>query len=168
MAKKTSQTAKKRKADPNNTDDEDRSASRENSFSRSFRTKVINWHKNEKDRLLKTENGQLPDPADLRDELGGPSLRDVCGFMLSLKDQNEANIGDNATGRAWKAWKEAHPEATEMMMRFLSEVETDDGRRITLEDYTPPKKSRLRLVIKSPEDEDGNPARSVAAKSMCV
>jgi hypothetical protein len=62
----------------------------------------------------------------------------------------------------------AHPEATEVMMRFLSEVETDNGRRITLEDYTPPKKSRLRLVTKSPEDEDGNPARSVAPKSMCV
>jgi hypothetical protein len=51
--------------------------------------------------------------------------------------------------------------------RFLSEIETEDGRRITFEDYEPPKRSRLRLVIKFPaNDEDPNPRVSAAAKNM--
>jgi hypothetical protein len=105
-------------------------------------------------------------PPGLDEENGGPTLRDLCGFMLSLPDQNEANIGNNATGKAWDAWMAAHPEATEVMMRFLAEIETEDGKRITLKDYKPPKKSRLRLVIKLlADEEDNNAVVSVSAKS---
>lgn len=59
-------------------------------------------------------------------------MRDLCGFMLALENQDEANIGANKTSRTWEAWKAAHPEAAEVTMRFLSEVETADGRKITL------------------------------------
>jgi hypothetical protein len=60
----------------------------------------------------------------------------------------------------------AHPEATEVMMRFLSEVETEDGRRISFKDYEAPKKLRLRLVIKLPaDDEDLNQRVSIGRKA---
>ena len=95
---------------------------------------------------------------------GGPTLRDLCGLMLSMKDHNKANIGDNGTGRAWEAWKEVHPAETEVMLRFLAEGETEDGARIHLEDYTPPKGSRTRFVIKLPDNAittaEGEPAKS--------
>jgi hypothetical protein len=50
------------------------------------------------------------------------------------------------------------------MLRFLAEGETEDGARIHLEDYTPPKGSRIRFVIKLPDNAittgEGEPAKS--------
>jgi hypothetical protein len=61
-------------------------ASHENTFSRSFRLNVVKWHRAYERRAAGTNGPALRDPD------GGPTLRDLCGFMLSLKDHNDANI----------------------------------------------------------------------------
>lgn len=120
--------------------------SQENSFNRAFRDRLLKW-------AIKHKSRKPGDPKVPIAE--GPELAHFIGMLLSYDSLSEEALGKTLVGSNWKLWKETYPDAAEVMLRFVQQTRTKDGKSFRLADYEQKRTGRLHLVVSyGPDDAD--------------
>ncbi|KAK4031687.1 hypothetical protein C8A01DRAFT_41865 [Parachaetomium inaequale] len=134
-----------------------RYASQGDGFSRAFRDRLGKW--------AARHNARQPDDPKIPVE-DGPELMHFIGTLLTYDTLAESSLGETQVGKNWKLWKETYPEAAEVMLRFVQQLRTDDGRSFTLNGYEQKRTGRLHLTVSKNDGtankDDGNDADTEA------